>query len=450
MASQLQLRGGTTAQHATFIGAEREITVDTDKNTLVVHDGVTQGGFLIKDKNQVASSTNVNPDSVSIANNTLNLANSYFNYTAGITDKGYTLTSRDVTKSVDLSGVSDGLKWVSENSDGTNSFYDVKPSYGLYTKTSADDNRPVFIDGKWYSTVGGELVTNGTFDTDTSGWNTQLYGVDGSGNISFTLDNNVISVSNNIYDGSTVYTEIQTEIGKEYYITTDTITGINRASYLGVSSSLVWPDSTFASQTSINIGGSILERLEFKFIAKSTTSYIHLRVNSSASDTVYFDNISVYAVEPTLGTEILPTPSFIKNPVYIDNQIPQYIDYSQELVTNVMDSTVIDGDLEVTGDVRGKNQCTAWVNFDGTTTPPTIRDSYNVSDVVFISTSRFRVYIDNLDNTDYNWIVMAGSRAIVSGFTKDIGFIEFTLNASTDGSYANSTEISVEIKGGKS
>lgn len=44
MADQIQLRGGTTAEHSTFTGAAREVTVDTDKNTLVVHDGATAGG----------------------------------------------------------------------------------------------------------------------------------------------------------------------------------------------------------------------------------------------------------------------------------------------------------------------------------------------------------------------------------------------------------------------
>ena len=45
MAKRLQLRGGTTAEHSTFTGAIREVTVDTDKDTLVVHDGSTAGGF---------------------------------------------------------------------------------------------------------------------------------------------------------------------------------------------------------------------------------------------------------------------------------------------------------------------------------------------------------------------------------------------------------------------
>jgi hypothetical protein len=45
MADQLQLRGGTTAQTAAFTGALREVTVDTDKDTLVVHDGALAGGY---------------------------------------------------------------------------------------------------------------------------------------------------------------------------------------------------------------------------------------------------------------------------------------------------------------------------------------------------------------------------------------------------------------------
>ena len=36
----------------------------------------------------------------------------------------------------------------------------------------------------------------------------------------------------------------------------------------------------------------------------------------------------------------------------------------------------IDGDIDFKGVAIGKNACTAWVNFDGTTTPPAIRDSF--------------------------------------------------------------------------
>jgi hypothetical protein len=45
MAKRIQFRRGSTAQHAVFVGAPGEITVDTDKNVVVVHNGVTPGGY---------------------------------------------------------------------------------------------------------------------------------------------------------------------------------------------------------------------------------------------------------------------------------------------------------------------------------------------------------------------------------------------------------------------
>lgn len=45
MARRIQFRRGTTVQHSVFIGAPGELTVNTDKNIVVVHDGVTPGGF---------------------------------------------------------------------------------------------------------------------------------------------------------------------------------------------------------------------------------------------------------------------------------------------------------------------------------------------------------------------------------------------------------------------
>ena len=60
MATELRLRGGTTAQHASFTGATKEITVDTTKNTVVVHDGSTAGGYPLlnqTDLNNTLTST---------------------------------------------------------------------------------------------------------------------------------------------------------------------------------------------------------------------------------------------------------------------------------------------------------------------------------------------------------------------------------------------------------
>lgn len=51
MATEIQLRRGTTAEHSSFTGAVGEVTVDTDKDTVVVHDNSQAGGYpLAKEK----------------------------------------------------------------------------------------------------------------------------------------------------------------------------------------------------------------------------------------------------------------------------------------------------------------------------------------------------------------------------------------------------------------
>lgn len=55
MAGQLRLRRGTTSQHNTFTGAEGEVTYDTNKKTVVVHDGTTVGGTPLARVSEVIS-----------------------------------------------------------------------------------------------------------------------------------------------------------------------------------------------------------------------------------------------------------------------------------------------------------------------------------------------------------------------------------------------------------
>ena len=50
MATQVQFRRGTTGQHSAFTGAVGEVTVDTEKKVVCVHDATTAGGFpLLKE-----------------------------------------------------------------------------------------------------------------------------------------------------------------------------------------------------------------------------------------------------------------------------------------------------------------------------------------------------------------------------------------------------------------
>ncbi|MBT5122877.1 MAG: hypothetical protein HOM38_09165, partial [Euryarchaeota archaeon] len=64
MSKLLQLRGGTTAEHTSFTGAVREVTVDTDKDTLVVHDGTTAGGHVLPRTKADIDALNINADTL--------------------------------------------------------------------------------------------------------------------------------------------------------------------------------------------------------------------------------------------------------------------------------------------------------------------------------------------------------------------------------------------------
>ena len=56
MSFAFQRRRGTTAQHASFTGLLAELTVDTDKKTVVVHDGTTAGGIPLAKESQLSDS----------------------------------------------------------------------------------------------------------------------------------------------------------------------------------------------------------------------------------------------------------------------------------------------------------------------------------------------------------------------------------------------------------
>lgn len=47
MSTAIKRRRGTSVQHLTFTGLEGEVTIDTNKETAVIHDGSTAGGFTL-------------------------------------------------------------------------------------------------------------------------------------------------------------------------------------------------------------------------------------------------------------------------------------------------------------------------------------------------------------------------------------------------------------------
>ena len=91
MAKQVQFRRGTTSQHSTFTGVVGEITVDTDKNTAVIHDGSTAGGHPIVSDQTVALTEGSN----------VTITGTYPNFTIASTDNN---TTYSAGTGIDLAG----------------------------------------------------------------------------------------------------------------------------------------------------------------------------------------------------------------------------------------------------------------------------------------------------------------------------------------------------------
>ena len=120
MPTAVQFRRGTTLEHNTFTGAVGELSVDTDKNTVVVHDGTTAGGYPLL----------VNGAAASFGNLTV---------TGNLIVEGTTVTVDSATaQTVDL-GDSDKIRLGDSNDleiyhDGSNSYIDDKGTGILYLR----------------------------------------------------------------------------------------------------------------------------------------------------------------------------------------------------------------------------------------------------------------------------------------------------------------------------
>ena len=140
---RLQLKRGTTAQTSTFTGLNGEVTVDTTKKTLVVHDGATVGGFpLAKESVLNLHTARIdNPHAVTKAQVGLGNANNTADSVKVVASAGKITTSRTISLSGDATG--------SVNFDGSANA-DIVVTVGNDTHTHAFSNlteKPTTLSG---------------------------------------------------------------------------------------------------------------------------------------------------------------------------------------------------------------------------------------------------------------------------------------------------------------
>jgi hypothetical protein len=299
------------------------------------------------------------------------------------------------------------INYVRIYEDGHTEATDVAPSFGMYEATKANDDRDVKIDGLWYpASNGGELVVNGTFDVDLSGWTV------GNGTPTHSINSLKCDTSDSVTDR--VYQDIITTIGVTYKVTFKVSGGVNPFNIdVYIDNNGVF-DYKYSYNRANTIQISADGTYAYTFTAESTLTKIYFSNQTGpVNQTIYFDNISVFKTQPTLGTVYSPQPTYLNNNgklVGFEIANGDVVDLHYDIDYPKIVEDVIQVDTMIADEYKGKNACTAWVNFDGTTTPPTIRDSYNVSSVVRTATGKFEIYFEEpMDNANYTCVYGGGA-----------------------------------------
>ena len=146
MAKLLKLRRGTTTQHGSFTGAEGEVTIDTDKDVPVVHDGSTAGGH------PVAAEDMANVSSASIAGRLANDSLATSKLAAGALPSDVTVaTANLVDEAVTLAKLEHGTS--SNNGKFLRANNGADPSFETVNTDLVADTSPQ---------LGGDLESNGS------------------------------------------------------------------------------------------------------------------------------------------------------------------------------------------------------------------------------------------------------------------------------------------------
>ena len=163
MANALQLRRGTTTEHSTFTGLVGEVTVDTTKDTVVVHDGSTAGGFPLAKFSDltIANVTNLQTNldaKVDLAGDTMT---GYLTLHADPTSAFHAAT-KEYVDTIAAAGIHYHTPVRVEAPSNLNATYDNGTSGVGATLTNAGTNAAITIDGVALSLNDRVLVYNQT------------------------------------------------------------------------------------------------------------------------------------------------------------------------------------------------------------------------------------------------------------------------------------------------
>ncbi len=171
MAKQVQIRRGTTVDHDAFTGASGEITIDDDKDTIVVHDGSTAGGFPLARQDMSNVTNNIGLAQLDIANSgqpgqVLQKDNGETLSFVTLPDGAITVVGGDLTGTI-------GDAQINSNTVGINEL-DVTDSIsgGLLTTNGngglffSDPLTQIIVNGEVIGPIGNVVISNNIISND--------------------------------------------------------------------------------------------------------------------------------------------------------------------------------------------------------------------------------------------------------------------------------------------
>lgn len=152
MPTVLQFRRGTTAQNDSFTGAAGEVSIDTQKSALRIHDGSTAGGVEVASASGTASLTNKTIDT---ENNTITFDLSEGSLSGTLAEFNTALSDGTFTEIAATQTLSN------KTIDSGNNTLTVDLSEATVTGTLSEFNTAL-SDGSFASLAGSETLTNKT------------------------------------------------------------------------------------------------------------------------------------------------------------------------------------------------------------------------------------------------------------------------------------------------
>ena len=391
--------------------------------------------YMVVYDNDSGSGKSKYPKATDTTNLTINALVPYAN---GIDVNGSKISIEYKNETITGLTLTQGKNYPYSKNDSTYGVNKYEPMYGSLRDRSVVGENPDYFDlktMKWYSTTGGEeLVTNGTFDVGTNGWTTY-------NSSTISVSSGTLKLQGTTTDYPGCYQEIPVVTGRKYKINFNAIVGSYSEPYVSVTNSFYGRPITGSDSSIYNAKNGDT------FIASTSSVFVHLWIPTTAdTQNVYFDNISVFEAEPTIGAEITPR-TYLDCVVYADHN--GQVEYVEEL------PKIEYKDVIKANEFKGKNACTAWVNFDGTTTPPTIRDSYNVSKIIRTATGHYDIYFaEEMDNLNFT-INFTGKYYVgTGGFYSDSGnrglnFVSVNVINQAMTAGFNNDSCQVQVFGGK-